>query len=261
MKWFKMWFEWGHDPKVQSMPEYMRCRHVMLLCLRRQVDTSTLSDEDIATYLRIPLDELAETKKLFTKKRFIDNGWNVLAWDFRNPPSDSSADRTRRYRERLKKKESDKDVTSQKRHGDGTEKELDKEKEVEKDSGVTNVTPSSLRSCPQVKIVELYHQILPELPQVKSWPEHLKAILRQRWREDPDRQNLEWWSDYFTYVKESPFLLGQKIEFVADLEWIVRPKNMSKILNGRYHQDAKTRTQTSLEVWLEIRRRKREESS
>lgn len=130
---------------------------------------------------------------------------------------------------------------------------------VSKDSGVTNVTPSSSKSCPQVKIVELYHELLPELPRVLSWPEHLKAILRQRWREDPDRQNLEWWSDYFTYVKESPFLLGQKTEFVADLEWIVRPKNMTKILNGRYHQDTKTKTQTSLEVWLEIHRRKERE--
>ena len=124
MKWLRLWTEWAHDPKIISMPENMRCRHIVLLCLRRQVDTSTLSDEEIASYMRISLEDLQETKELFTRKRFIDNGWNVLAWDFRNPPSDSSADRTRKYREREKKKEAE---TSRKRHGDARDTDTDKD--------------------------------------------------------------------------------------------------------------------------------------
>lgn len=128
MKWFRLWHEWGHDPKVISMPEHMQCRHIKLLCLRRQVDTSTLSDEEIAAYMRIDMDALNETKELFEKKGFIDNGWCVLAWDFRNPASDSGAERMRRYRERQKKKKSDVTVTPPLRHGDArdTDTETDK---------------------------------------------------------------------------------------------------------------------------------------
>jgi len=91
--------------------------------------------------------------------------------------------------------------------------------------------------CPQKEIVDLYHEILPELPPVKKWPEHLQKILRARWREEPERQNLEWWKSYLQFVRQSVFLMGKKTDFQADLEWIIRPTNMAKILNGRYHKD------------------------
>ncbi|MCK5488235.1 MAG: HNH endonuclease [Desulfobacterales bacterium] len=100
MKWLRMWTEWAHDPKVQAMPEAMQRRHVVLLCLRRQEDTSKLTDEEIASYMRISMEDLQETKELFQSKNFIDNGWNVLAWEKRQFESDKSAERTRRYRDR-----------------------------------------------------------------------------------------------------------------------------------------------------------------
>ena len=130
MKWFRLWHEWGHDPKVISMPEHMQCRHIKLLCLRRQVDTSTLSDEEIAAYMRIDMEALNETKQLFEKKGFIDNGWSVLAWDFRNPQSDDGATRARKYRERQKKKKSDVTVTSPSRYSNVPDTEGDKDKDI-----------------------------------------------------------------------------------------------------------------------------------
>jgi hypothetical protein len=133
MKWLRLWTEWGHDPKIIAMPEHMQARHIKLLCLRRQCETCTLSDEEIAAYMRISLDDLQETKELFQRKKFIDNGWNVLAWDDRQLVSDSGAERQRRYRERLKKKSSDVTVTSPLRHSNGldtdTDTDTDKDKE------------------------------------------------------------------------------------------------------------------------------------
>jgi len=90
--------------------------------------------------------------------------------------------------------------------------------------------------CPQEEIKFLYHEILPELPKVESWPDHLQKILRARWRESPARQCRQWWVDYFTYVRGSDFLMGRKSEWQADLEWLIRPQNMTKVLNGRYHR-------------------------
>lgn len=120
MKWLRLWTEWGHDPKVQTMPEHMQRRHLMLLCLRRQCDTCTLSEEEIALYMRISMDDLQETKELFRRKKFIDNGWNVLQWDDRQFPSDRSTERVRKHREKLKKEESDVTETSPKRFSNGS---------------------------------------------------------------------------------------------------------------------------------------------
>lgn len=96
--------------------------------------------------------------------------------------------------------------------------------------------PSKNGTCPQKEIIEIYHEVLPMMPRVQEWPEANQKILRTRWREKPERQNLEWWQSYFTYIKESQFLTGKEKDWTANLEWIVRPKNMTKILNGNYHR-------------------------
>ncbi len=259
MKWLRLWTEWAYDPKIISMPENMRCRHIMLLCLRRTVDTSTLKDEEIAAFMRIGLEELQETKELFQTKNFIDNGWNVLAWDFRNPPSDSGAERTRKWRERQKKKERDVTETSQKRHGDARDTDTDTDTEVEKD--ILPLTGKSRQpDCRHQEVIALYHEILPEFPQIIEWDDTARKWLRARWRSAPERQDLNFWKEFFQYVRESPFLMGDSERgWMADLRWLVRSQNFTKVINGNYHFDKRGRTEIALEVWREIHRRKEEE--
>ena len=87
--------------------------------------------------------------------------------------------------------------------------------------------------CPHQKIIELYHDLLPELPTAEL-TEVLKKTLRARWREDPKRQTLDWWSWYFTGVSKCDFLVGKKIDWSANFGWLIGPKNMTKVLNGQY---------------------------
>lgn len=94
----------------------------------------------------------------------------------------------------------------------------------------------SSNNCPHNDIIQAYHTELPELPKVRIWNETHKKLLRARWREDPERQNVDWWAKLFRYVSESDFLMGRANDFQADLEWIVRPTNFAKIANGRYHK-------------------------
>lgn len=96
--------------------------------------------------------------------------------------------------------------------------------------------------CPHQKIIDLYHNILPELPSVRGWENKREDMLRARWQENPERQKLEWWDKFFKHVKESKFLLGKvkprdgsKKPFKADLEWLIRPNNFPKVLEGKYH--------------------------
>jgi len=89
--------------------------------------------------------------------------------------------------------------------------------------------------CPHNEIINLYHETLPELPQVKSWNDASKAKLKTRWREDPERQSLDWWRSFFQeQIRKSDFLMGRVKDFNATLDWIVGPQNFQKILNGQY---------------------------
>jgi hypothetical protein len=104
--------------------------------------------------------------------------------------------------------------------------------------------------CPHEEILALWAEVLPELPQPRAWTPIRQAHLRARWREKAlnggdyrgDRaKGLAHWRRLFGYVRESPFLMGQREgrdgrpPFQATLDWIVKPENFAKLTEGAYH--------------------------
>jgi hypothetical protein len=97
------------------------------------------------------------------------------------------------------------------------------------------VTDDDTTTCPHQEIIALYHEILPVLPKVRIWDNSRRKFLKTRWAEDKDRQSLDWWRKFFLDVAACPFLVGKgNTGWKADLEWLVRPKNFGKIMNGVY---------------------------
>ena len=98
--------------------------------------------------------------------------------------------------------------------------------------------------CPHSEIVAAYHELLPTLRRVREWTPDRQAFLRARWREKPERQSLDWWRGFFEYVAGCPLLMGEVpgrdggAPFSADLEWLVRPTNFRKVIEGRYQRRA-----------------------
>ena len=97
--------------------------------------------------------------------------------------------------------------------------------------------------CPHAEIVAAYHEVLPEWRRVRDWTEDRQSYLRARWREKPERQTVAWWRGFFEYVRTCPFLMGQTASpdrepFSGDLEWLVRPKNFRKVIEGKYQRRA-----------------------
>ena len=88
--WLRLYAEFAGDPKVQTMPEAMQRRLIMLLCLRCGNSLNSLTDEEIARALRISDMQLKTTKKLFISRGFIDQEWNIQNWDKRQFSSDCS---------------------------------------------------------------------------------------------------------------------------------------------------------------------------
>jgi len=107
-----------------------------------------------------------------------------------------------------------------------------------------------LPKCEHQGVVDLYHKHLPTLRRVEVWNETRKGYLRQRWREIAnelsDKQEvkaedvLRWFAEFFDHIGTSRFLTGRVNDkggraFAADLEWILKPSNFAKIVEGKYH--------------------------
>ncbi|MHC2115215.1 hypothetical protein ACYPJF_06895 [Stenotrophomonas geniculata] len=93
--------------------------------------------------------------------------------------------------------------------------------------------------CPHMKIIELFHEVLPELPAVCAWNEARQRKLGSRWKERPEQQDLAWWRSFFEAVREMPWLMGQRNgrdgrPFKCTLEWLVSPTNFAKVIEGFY---------------------------
>lgn len=188
--------------------------HVIVTCNK----LAKLSDTHTSKLLR-------DTSKLLQSKNEVTSSHR----------SKKEEERSKKEEERLKEKDipASKEASSKKQVFDSSVAPLDNDK------------------CPHQEIVNLYHEILPEMAKVKKWPPSLQKILRARWREEPERKTLTWWKAYFLYIRKSPFLLGQKGDFIADLEWIIRPINMTKIINGRYHRgSSEMKKFAGIKEWL-----------
>jgi len=104
--WFRMYSEFAHDPKIQTMPIAVQRHVVMLFCLRCEGKLlSRYSQDEIAYYLQITPIELGTIKALLLDKEIIDDRWDLLNWDKRQFISDSSTERTQKYRERKRASE------------------------------------------------------------------------------------------------------------------------------------------------------------
>lgn len=111
------------------------------------------------------------------------------------------------------------------------------------EGGVPGPAGDPVSDCPQQDIIAAYHEQLPMLPRVREWNDQRRKLLRSRWRESADRQSVEWWASWFAWIREQcPFLIGQggssggREPFLADLEWLIRPTNFAKVIEGRYQR-------------------------
>jgi uncharacterized protein YdaU (DUF1376 family) len=109
---------------------------------------------------------------------------------------------------------------------------------------------NGLPKCNHQGVIDLYHKHLPTLRKVEVWNDARKGYLRQRWREVADELSktkeigapdiLGWFAEFFDHIGTSRFLTGKVNSkdgraFVADLEWILKPSNFAKIVEGKYH--------------------------
>jgi 5-methylcytosine-specific restriction endonuclease McrA len=142
---------------------------------------------------------------------------------------------------------------------DGTGREAEKDSPTPDGVGGAPAKPGP--AAPRVPnvdheaVVGAYHELLPDHPRVVQWTDSRQALLRKRWRELAvyDAKRGKAWPDtaagvarfrkFFAFVGESRFLTGRtkatgdRPPFVADLEWLLRPTNFLKVVEGKFHAE------------------------
>jgi hypothetical protein len=89
---------------------------------------------------------------------------------------------------------------------------------------------------PYQAIVDLFNKTLSELPSIKVVTDKRKKHLKARWYFSNKTSNLKWWNEFFEYIRESDFLMGRKTDWRASFDWIIKPTNFVKIIEGNYHK-------------------------
>jgi hypothetical protein len=141
-------------------------------------------------------------------------------------------------------------VISEQYQHDSLETETETETETDYICPPTGELDNKIPDCNHQEVIELYHKHLPTLRRVEVWNETRKGYLRQRWREVADElmktktidasDVLGWFAEFFEHIGSSKFLTGRVNDkggrsFAADLEWILKPSNFAKIVEGKYH--------------------------
>jgi hypothetical protein len=263
------WFRWHHgsvnDPKFGLVAKKAGTRvgdviTVWALVLEQASannERGQFNDIDCeATDFLLGADDGTTASILDAMRRsrgLIDDG-RVTRWDERQPKRErvdtTAAERKRAQRERDFAQSGGMDVVTpghdMSRHVTPREEERREELTskastpdgVDVAGGADDEPPAVKRiECPHQEIIALYHEVLPQCPQVRDWTPARAVQLRARWNEDGDRQNLGYWKRFFEYVATCDFLVGKSSgdrPFLADLEWLTKSSNFTKVRERKY---------------------------
>lgn len=120
------------------------------------------------------------------------------------------------------------------RQGDGSTSSSSSSS-TKQDQKPLSVSATPKADVPAEAILVAFRELLPSFPQPRKLDGDRRKKIIARWHEDPERQTLDWWRDYFGYVAKSDFLTGRDGKWQScNLDWLLEPKNMRKVTEGNY---------------------------
>ena len=242
LQWFRLYSRTIDNEKLSILAPSDRWYYVALLCCKAQGifdagDSDNILKRKLCAKLhpaQKELDDLAARLQEVTlvTETLLPVGWNEKQFVTDNPTY--NAEKQRRYRERYKAlRNGDVTVTTPE-----TETETETEKKNIRDSS-SQKSPADKIKYPYQKIIDLYHEVLPELPRVEKLTPTRKSYIRNLWNDDLN--DLEYWKNFFTHIRKSDFLMGKtepvngRRPFRANFEWMIKPANYVKIYEDNYH--------------------------
>lgn len=276
MDWLRLWHDMPNDPKWRTIARQSRqpIALVQAVYLHLLVDASKsetrgnadVTVEDLASALDADEDQIEAI--LSAMQGRVLEGRTITGWEKRQPKrNDDSKERVRRYREKkaLESKckgdeegcESNEDnAENNARNDDVTQRNAPEEIREDKSnkdlpSSGDDASQSEINSdVPDFEgIVGLYNDLLGEfLPSVavlnSKRRKTIKARWKQKWGERSRGNDLDFWRRYFLHVRQSKPLTGTKdgFDWRPGFDWLLNETNMTKVIEGNYHQGDDRRT-------------------
>ncbi|MDP4546515.1 hypothetical protein [Marinobacter sp. MDS2] len=272
MNWVRLWHDMPNDPKWRAVARKsgQRIGDVMSVYLHMMVQASEneprgsiegWDDEDVAAALDIESDAVLAIREAMQGKVLLGN--ELAGWDKRQPKRhDDSRERVRRHREKKAGKSTEcnesgnKESSSRNACNDDVTQCNAPDTDTDTD---TNNPPSSADDTPAATverdtpnyqgIVDLYNDLLGEfLPSVAVLNDKrrrtIKARWKQKWGERSYGNDLNFWRKYFVHVRQSKPLTGTKdgFDWRPGFDWLLNETNMTKVIEGNYHQGDDRRT-------------------
>lgn len=233
---------------------------LQILCLAGSLNENGLmyfskdipfTDEMLATEFDRPISTIRLALATFEKFKMIEIVDDVLLVS--NWEKYQSADklekireqnklRQQRFREKQKQlSQSNVTETLQITQRNGTDididKELDKDIDKDKDTIVLDVPET-----PYKEIAELYNGICISFNPIKQITDKRKGNMNARYKES--KCNIEVFKILFTKMQESNFLKGGwDSGGKADFDWVMKPTNFVKVLEGKYDNNKNQKKQ------------------
>lgn len=107
------------------------------------------------------------------------------------------------------------------------------------------------------EIAKVWNEICGDvLPKATKLTDERRRKIRARLAESTERRALEWWRNYFSLIRQSPFLCGNNDRgWRADFDWAIRSETViTRVLEGRYRPKTQAtipRAFASLMEWAE----------
>lgn len=245
MPWFRLYSETVSDPKIQTLDLCGKWMWVTCLCIASASEERgalrfgdvTVTFQDLSQIAGVTSQDGEQAVKNLLERGMLNLGddgvLRVTNWDKRQYPSDSSAERTRKYRE--KKKEN---VTSQERHGDVTVTpqilDTDTRNRLEEEPIYVGHDP-----VPYERLRSLWNEIvvLKGAPEVRALSKQRKAHIKARWNEKHENLvTLEDWERFFRWISEKCSNVCTKGWFGFDFLF-KSETNLLKTIEGNYMND------------------------
>lgn len=264
MDWYRRWHDSDNDVKFLSIAKktghhicFVKAIWESLLTYasmqeEKGNERGSLQDvslEDIANSNHLDEVVAKEIYEAFKQRKMIvfDNDSHLerfANWKKRQPASDSSNERVKRYRENKKQEsntntlncnenvaECNNDVTLQKRKVTPPETDTD----TERKRSSSELPKAPIEKIPFLEILGIWNQVMDGkvMDFGKSRAAKFKKLLPQLkklYGDDPPTA----WRKYCERIQASDFLSGRSGKFTATFDWVLEPKNIIKILEGNY---------------------------
>jgi len=237
LPWFRVYHRMVDDERLRLLAFEDRWHFVALLCLKAEGmidgEKNDLWERRLAVKMGLQTRELEELQRRLMGVGLIDADWQPCKWDELQQRSDSSAERTRKYRERQKEQQ-EQACDNVKRHGDVTVTPQIREDKIREEVEPKGSCASG--DAPALKpehLFEKWNQLAARLgkPKVRDLTPERRQLLKARIAQ----YQIDDFVAVLAAIEASPFLRGDGGWRGCTFDWVFKKANFQKILEGNYN--------------------------